>query len=118
MNTTIHDVARLAGVGIGTVSRVLNNHSAVKPVTREKVMAAIEQLHYKPDPIARSMISRRTNAIGIIVPFFTRPFFMEVLQSVESTTARLGKELVLYNVQTNEQRDHFFLERPLHRRVA
>jgi DNA-binding LacI/PurR family transcriptional regulator len=117
MNTTIHDVARLAGVGIGTVSRVINNHSAVKPGTREKVMAAIEQLHYKPDPIARSMVSRRTNAIGIIVPFFTRPFFMEVLQGVENTTARLGKELVLYNVQTNEQRDHFFSEMPMHRRV-
>lgn len=117
MNTTIHDVARLAGVGIGTVSRVLNNHSAVKPVTREKVMAVIEQLHYKPDPIARSMVSRRTNAIGIIVPFFTRPFFMEVLQGVENTTARLGKELVLYNVQTDEQRDHFFSELPMHRRV-
>ncbi len=117
MNITIHDVARLAGVGIGTVSRVINNHAAVKPVTREKVMAAIEQLHYKPDPIARSMISRRTNAIGIIVPFFTRPFFMEVLQGVENTTARLGKEMVLYNVQTDEQRDHFFSELPMHRRV-
>lgn len=117
MNTTIHDVARLAGVGIGTVSRVINNSPGVKERTREKVQAAIDQLHYKPDPIARSMISRRTNAIGIIVPFFTRPFFMEVLRGIETITTQLGKELVLYNVETSQQRDHFFMDLPMHRRV-
>lgn len=117
MSITIHDVARLAGVGIGTVSRVINNNPGVKPRTREKVQAAIEQLHYRPDPIARSMISKRTGAIGVVVPFFTRPFFIEVLQGVERATTRCGKELVLYNVETNEQRDHFFAELPMHRRV-
>jgi DNA-binding LacI/PurR family transcriptional regulator len=114
---TIHDVARLAGVGIGTVSRVINGNSSVKPETREKVLAAIKQLDYKPDPIARSMISKRTNAIGIIAPFFTRPFFMQVLQGVEAATARHGKELVLYNVRTDEQRDHCFSELPMRRKV-
>ncbi len=114
---TIHDVARIAGVGIGTVSRVINNNPNVKPGTRERVLAAVNQLNYKPDPIARSMISRRTNAIGVIAPFFTRPFFMEVLQGVETATARYGKELVLYNVRTDEQRDHCFSELPMHRKV-
>lgn len=117
MATTIHDVARIAGVGIGTVSRVLNNNPNVKSGTRERVLAAIEQLHYKPDPIARSMISKRTDSIGVIAPFFTRPFFMEVLQSVEAATARLGKELVLYNVRTDEQRSHYFSRLPMHRKV-
>jgi LacI family transcriptional regulator len=55
--TTIRDVARLAGVGIGTVSRVTNQRSHVKTATRAKVLQAIEQLQYTPDPIARSMIS-------------------------------------------------------------
>lgn len=117
MSITIHDVARLAGVGIGTVSRVINNSPGVKPRTRERVQAAIEQLQYRPDPIARSMISKRTGAIGVVVPFFTRPFFMEVLQGVERAASRCGKELVLYTVETNEQRDHFFTELPMHRRV-
>jgi DNA-binding LacI/PurR family transcriptional regulator len=92
MATTIHDVARAAGVGIGTVSRVINNSPGVRPATREKVLTAIARLNYKPDPIARSMISKRTGSIGVIVPFFTRPFFMEVLQGVEAALQLLSRE--------------------------
>src|SRR5216683_3818777 len=117
MAATIHDVALEAAVGIGTVSRVINNSPRVKPATRERVLAAIDKLHYKPDPIARSMISKRTNSLGVIVPFFTRPFFMEVLRGVEAVSARLGRELILYNVETDAQRDHYFSELPMHRKV-
>jgi len=117
MSVTIHNVAQEAGVGIGTVSRVVNNRSDVKPATRERVLAAIHRLNYKPDPIARSMISKRTNSIGTIVPFFTRPSFMERLRGVEAVIARLERELVLYNVETSAQRDHFFRELPMHRKV-
>ncbi len=117
MTVTIHNVAQEAGVGIGTVSRVVNNSPDVKPATRERVLAAIHRLNYKPDPIARSMISKRTNSIGTIVPFFTRPSFIELLRGVEAVIARLGRELVLYNVETSAQRDHFFRELPLHRKV-
>jgi LacI family transcriptional regulator/LacI family repressor for deo operon, udp, cdd, tsx, nupC, and nupG len=114
---TIHDVARVAGVGIGTVSRVLNEHPSVRPATREKVLAAIAQLHFKPNPIARSMISKRTDAIGVVVPFFTRPFQIEVLRGVQNALSRAQKELVLYNVENDTQRDHYFSEIPMHRRV-
>ncbi len=117
MAVTIHDVAREASVGIGTVSRVVNNSPRVKPETRERVLAAIDKLQYRPDPIARSMISKRANSLGIIVPFFTRPFFMEVLRGVEAVSARLGRELILYNVETDAQRDHYFSELPMHRKV-
>lgn len=117
MAATIHDVAREAGVGIGTVSRVVNDSPRVKPSTRERVQAAIDKLQYKPDPIARSMVSKRTNSLGVIVPFFTRPFFMEVLRGVEAVSARLGRELVLYNVETDAQRDRYFSELPMHRKV-
>ena len=115
--TTINDVARIAGVGIGTVSRVINNNPGVKPATREKVLETIAQLNYKPNPIARSMISKRTGAIGVVVPFFTRPFNTELLRGVEVALARLGKELVLYNVETDTQREHYFSELPMHRKV-
>ncbi|HVB73424.1 MAG TPA: hypothetical protein VNE38_07680 [Ktedonobacteraceae bacterium] len=63
------------------------------------------------------MISKRTNYIAVIVPFFTRPYFMEVLRGVEAVSARLGRELVLYNVETNAQRDRYFYELPMHRKV-
>lgn len=117
MTPTIHDVARVAGVGIGTVSRVINNNPNVRAATRAKVLAAIEHLNYKPDPIARSMISRRTGSVGVVVPFFTRPFFMEVLRSIETALAQYGCDFVLYNVKTDAQRDRYFSDLPMHRKV-
>lgn len=117
MTATIHDVARVAGVGIGTVSRVINNRPNVKPGTREKVLDAIRELQYIPDPIARSMISKRTGSIGIVVPFFTRPFFLEVLRGIEISLAQSDKDLVLYNVETDALRDRYFSEVPMHRKV-
>ncbi len=117
MTATIHDVARVAGVGIGTVSRVLNEHPNVRPATREKVLAAIAQLRFKPSPIARSMISKRTGSIGVIVPFFTRPFHVEVLRGVQNALSHAQKELVIYNVENDIQRDAYFSELPMHRKV-
>ena len=114
---TIHDVARIAGVGIGTVSRVLNEHPSVRPTTRAKVLAAIAQLRFKPNPIARSMISKRTGSIGVIVPFFTRPFHVEVLRGVQNALSHAQKELVIYNVENDMQRDAYFSELPMHRKV-
>lgn len=117
MAVTIYDVARAAGVGIGTVSRVLNNSEKVKESTRKKVLDAIEQLNFSPDPIARSMTSGRTGSLGIIVPFFTRPFFIEVLKGVEAATIQLGLDLVLYNVENNNQRDNYFIKLSMRRKV-
>lgn len=117
MTTTIHDVARIAGVGVGTVSRVINNNPGVKPATRKKVLSAIAQLHYRPNPIARSMISKRTGAIGVIVPFFTRPFHTELLRSVQVTLTRCSTELVLYDVETAAQRNYYLSELPMLHRV-
>lgn len=117
MTVTIHDVARIAGVGIGTVSRVINNSAKVSAATRAKVLAAISQLDYHPDPIARSMILKRTGSVGLIVPFFTRFFFMEVLRGVESAAANAGCDLILYNVETDAQRDRYFSTVPIRRKV-
>ena len=114
---TIHDVARMAGVGIGTVSRVLNKHPSVRPATRERVLAAIAQLRFKPNPIARSMISKSTGSIGVVVPFFTRPFHVEVLRGVQNALSQAHKELVIYNVENDTQRDAYFSELPMHRKV-
>lgn len=105
---TIHDVAQLADVGIGTVSRVLNDSPGVRLETKQRVLAAIESLHYSPNLIARSMISRHTGSIGVLVPFFTRPFFIEVIRGAAAAISKAGRELVLYNVETNEQRDSYF----------
>jgi LacI family transcriptional regulator len=115
--TTIRDVARMAGVGIGTASRVINNHPSVRPETRERVMRAVEELQFRPSQIARSMISKRTGAVGVIVPFFTRYFQITVLQGVQEVLSQAGKELVLYNVENDGQREHYFSDLSLFQRV-
>ncbi len=117
MAVTIYDVAKAAGVGVGTVSRVLNNSTAVKETTRQRVLTAISKLDYTPDPIARSMIGGRTGSLGVIIPFFTRPFSIEVLRGIETATGRYGQELVIYNVETQLQREHYFNRIPMRRKV-
>jgi LacI family transcriptional regulator len=63
------------------------------------------------------MILKRTGSIGVVVPFFTRFFFMEVLKGIEAAIQTIDSELVLYSVETNVQRDHYFAELPMRRKV-
>ena len=69
---TIRDVAKHAGVGVGTVSRVLNENPDVSDATRQKVLAAIAELNFSPSLVARRLSLRKTSTIGIIAPFFTQ----------------------------------------------
>jgi len=102
---TIRDVAKRAKVGIGTVSRVLNNHPSVHMETRQRVLEAIEELDYAPNPIARQLSLGRTNTISVTLPFLTFPSFVERLRGVQSALAESGHQLILYSVQTAEHRD-------------
>jgi DNA-binding LacI/PurR family transcriptional regulator len=116
MSPTIYDVARHAGVGVGTVSRVLNDSPQVSEVTRQKVLAAIEELDYHPSPIAQRLSLRKTFAIGVISPFVTRPAFVGRLRGVEAALTESEYDLVLYNVETTDKRDACFRELPTSQR--
>lgn len=116
-NVTIRDVAKAAGVGVGTVSRVLNNSPAVNDATRQKVEAAIAKLSYTPSPIARRLSLGKTHTIAAIVPFFTRPAFVERLRGVEYALADSQYDLVLYNVESPARRDDYFHSIPRPERV-
>ena len=83
----IRDVAKLAGVSTGTVSRVLNDHPSVTGELRVRVRGIIEQLGYMPDPSARSMRGKVSRLIGIVIPDLTNPFFSELVQSAEQAAA-------------------------------
>ena len=117
MTVTIYDVARRAGVGIGTVSRVLNDSSHVRAVTRQRVLQAITDLEYHPNPAARSLSLQKTATIGIVVPFFTRPFFVEVLRGVDSELIQHDYNLILYSVEHKALKDYYLRELPMRRRV-
>ena len=100
---TISDVAARAGVGEATVSRVLNGSALVREATRKKVQAAIEELDYRPSPIARSLSRGRAMTLGVIAPFFVRPSAVERLRGAEAAFTSSGYDTVLYNVSTPDQ---------------
>ncbi|GJQ20066.1 MAG: LacI family transcriptional regulator [Bacteroidia bacterium] len=103
MSVTIYDIARKAKVGIGTVSRVFNNHPSVSARTRNRVLAVARKLHYRPHPVARALAGQHSNSILAFVPFFPTHFFSEVLQGVQSRLSDLDWELILYGINHPDQ---------------
>ncbi|ANL45392.1 ribose operon regulator RbsR [Rhizobium phaseoli] len=91
----IRDVAKLAGVSTGTVSRVLNDHPSVTDELRARVRRIIDDLGYMPDPSARSMRSKVSRLIGIVIPDLTNPFFSELVQSAEQAAASHGYNIIV-----------------------
>src|SRR5919108_220914 len=101
---TARDVARHAGVSVATVSRVLNDSSVVTPATRDRVRAAIEELGFRRSSTARSLSVGRSQAIGVVAPFFTTPSVVERLRGVSERAGGRGYALMLFDVETPEQR--------------
>jgi LacI family sucrose operon transcriptional repressor len=94
---TIHDVAQKAGVSVTTVSRVLNNRGYISDETRKKVYRSMEELNYHPNEIARSLLKKQSNIIGLIIPNVSHPFFGELASFVEYYAYRNGFKTLLCN---------------------
>lgn len=105
---TIFDVAARAGVGVGTVSRVLNGSPLVSDSTRTRVLEVIDELDYHPSSLARGLSLGRTSSVGVVVPFFTSPSVVERLRGVVHVLNETAYDVVLFNVETPEQRDARF----------
>jgi DNA-binding LacI/PurR family transcriptional regulator len=105
---TITDVAAQAGVGAGTVSRVLNGSPRVSEPTRQRVLAAMELLEYRPNPLARGLSSGRAHTFGVVVPFFPQPSAVERLRGVVEALGGSRYDLVLFNVESAVERDQHF----------
>lgn len=100
---TIYEVARAAGVGIGTVSRVLNNNTSVTPETRERVREVMKQMNFQPHTYAQRLARSHSETISAIIPFFTNYFFVEVLRGVQEGISGLGYDLTLFGVNDVDQ---------------
>lgn len=98
---TIYDVARLAGVSIATVSRVLNDPHKVNEETRSVVLSAINRLGFVPKAEARARAMRSTGRIGVLTPFFTAPSFVQRLRGAAEVLCKHNYELVIYTVNSN-----------------
>lgn len=107
MTATIYDVAKRAGVGIGTVSRAINNSSQIKPDTKARVLRAMRELNYQPHALAQGLARKRTHMIAIILPVFTGYFYMELLKGIQKEATKNNYDLLLYSVDEGDRTEAF-----------
>lgn len=105
---TIRDVAREAGVSPGTVSRAMNDSPLVSSETRQRVLEVVQTLNYSPNLTARKLSLGKTLTISVILPFLTRPSYIERLNGVVAALTPSQYDMVIHSVQTPEQRQTIF----------
>jgi LacI family transcriptional regulator len=110
---TIYQVARVSGVSIATISRVLNAPAKVAPATRVRVLKAIDKLAFVPKAEARARALGRTGRIGVVTPFFTAPSFVQRLRGIADALSRTHMELVVYTVDSREHLRGYLSSLPL-----
>lgn len=98
-DVTITEIAQESGVSIATVSRYLNGKVPVSPEKRERIEAVINKYHYTPNALARSLISKKTMTLGVVLPDITNPYFSQVFQEIQQCAAREGYSIYLCNTQ-------------------
>jgi LacI family transcriptional regulator len=114
---TIHEVAKRAGVGSITVSRVINHSGYVSPETRERVEKAVADLGYVPNTLARSLRSRRTNTVGLMVTDITNPFFTTLARGVEDAANEAGYTVIFCNTDESAVKEDKYLNVLLQKQV-
>ena len=111
-SVTIRDVARVADVHPGTVSRALNEETRalVNPETAERVLRAAEQLGYRPNRIARGLKTSRSHTIGVLIPDITNPLFPPILRGIEDRLDDAGYTSLIVNTDNDSERERIYLE--------
>lgn len=112
-----YDVAKKAGVSQSTVSRVLNNYPYIKTATKEKVLTAINELGFTRDEIARSLASKKTRTIGLIVGDITNPFFSESAKVITTKAQEMEYDVILCNTNHNEENLNKYIQTLIGKRV-
>lgn len=118
MSITIKDVAKLAGVSISTVSRVINDSKPVSPDIRERVLKVIEETKYVPNPVARSLVLRKSNFIGVIVPDISNYKMGEMLNGIEEVGKIYGYDILLCNSYGEFKEEKRYIDLLLNKQVA
>lgn len=117
MRYTIEDVAKDAGVSISTVSRVLNNNYPVKKETRKRIEEAIEKLDYKPNPLARGLVSGKSNIIGILVPNLKSLIYTEMISFIEQRLSQSGYDVMVSTTNSKKEEEEEAIKRFINRSV-
>ncbi len=114
---TIKDIAEQTGVSYATVSRTLNHLSGVSPATRDKVLAAAEEMGYRPNIHARSLKTNKTNTIALVLPDISNPFFADIAYAVDEYAFKHGYTTVVCNTNWNEELEKMHLNQLQNQRV-
>ncbi|MDR6225088.1 LacI family DNA-binding transcriptional regulator [Desmospora profundinema] len=117
MGPTIKDVAKKANVSTATVSRILNDLPGYSKETKEKVMKVIEELGYQPNAVARGLVSKRTQTIGVLFPDVSSMFSSEILNGIEDTAHELGSSVIVCNTDRDGKRTMKYLQLLQEKRV-
>jgi LacI family transcriptional regulator len=107
---SIKEVADIAGVAVGTVSRVINNHPSVKQETREKVLAAIKEINYVPNEVARNFKMQKSMMIALLLPTIRHPFFSELAYYIEDELDRHDYKLILCNSKGKPEKEIYYFD--------
>jgi len=102
---TMREVAQESGVSIKTVSRVVNNQGEISEETRQRVLAAIKRLEYRPSKLARALVTQRTDTVGLILGDIANPFFSEVARGVLDRARPAGYDVFLCNSDYDPQQE-------------
>lgn len=106
--TSVKSVAELAGVAVGTVSRVINNNPSVNPETRERVWDAIKQLNYIPNEVARNFKMQKSMMVALLLPTVAHPFFAELAFQVEDELDKHNYKMILCNSKGKPQKELYY----------
>ncbi|MCU6668558.1 HTH-type transcriptional regulator GalR [Enterobacteriaceae bacterium H4N4] len=115
---TIKDVARLAGVSVATVSRVINDSPKASETSRKAVLTAMESLNYHPNANARALAQQSTDTVGLVVGDVSDPFFGAMVKAVEQVAYQTGNFLLIGNGYHNEQKERQAIEQLIRHRCA
>lgn len=118
MTVTIKDVARMAEVSISTVSRVINDSKPVSPEARRRVLKAIEELGYKPNEVARSLVTKKSNIIGIIVDDIGSSYVAQIIRGVEEVGRMYNYDLLLCSSYGDKESELRFSQLLMQKQVA
>lgn len=91
----IHEVAKLAGVSIATVSRAFNNSKLIRGDTKSRILRIAEEIDYKPSPLARGLSTRMTDTIGVIIPDISGEFFTDIIHGIDEEAHRWNKFIIV-----------------------
>ncbi|MFI5340761.1 MAG: LacI family DNA-binding transcriptional regulator [Candidatus Methylomirabilales bacterium] len=117
MVVTIKDVAREAGVSVGTASQALGGSPAVREETRRRVLAVATRLRYQPSALARGLVTRRTHTVGLLISDIANPFFIRAVRAVEDVAQENGYNVILCNTDEDPVKETQYLRVLMEKRV-